>query len=208
MTDTITVSSLDRRDEGDAAALLARNFDCDPLLTALVPDAARRKRLALLGFSDFVRLTLPFDESYGAWEAGRLVGIALSLPPGTYPLQRSLGERLRLGIGAWRIAGWRAARVSRAFRRLDAAHPRRAHWYLPFMAVDEAYRGQGTGTRMLKAALTRVDSAGLPAYVETFQDAALPLYRRAGFDVTGELNLGAGLPTGRQLLRAGRLGLT
>jgi GNAT superfamily N-acetyltransferase len=208
MTDTITVSSLDRRDEAEAAALLARNFECDPLLTALVPDDDRRRRLALLGFSDVARLTLPFGECYGAWLAGRLVGTALWLPPGAHPLQRSLGERLRLGLGAFRAAGWRAVSIARALRRVEAAHPKRAHWYLSFMAVEDAYRGQGAGTRMLKAALTRVDAAGLPAYLETFNERPLPLYRRAGFEVTGELRLGDDLPTGWQLWRAGRLGLT
>jgi GNAT superfamily N-acetyltransferase len=68
--------------------------------------------------------------------------------------------------------------------QMDDAHPRFAHWYLPWLAVRPERQGGGLGAALLREGLERVDADGLPAYLETPNPRTIPLYERHGFAVT------------------------
>ena len=55
--------------------------------------------------------------------------------------------------------------------------------------VDEAYRGRGHGERLLAAAERQAAEvhACVGAHLDTFGDAALPFYRRCGYEIWGTL---------------------
>ena len=74
--------------------------------------------------------------------------------------------------------------------QMDAAHPRFAHWYLPWLAVRPERQGAGLGAALLREGLARVDADGLPAYLETPNPRAIPLYERHGFAVTAVAQAG------------------
>ena len=70
----------------------------------------------------------------------------------------------------------------------------RPHAYLWFLGVRPEAQGLGVGSRMLKAGLAKVDAAGLPAYLESSNEANVPLYRRYGFEVMREFRARADAP--------------
>lgn len=83
--------------------------------------------------------------------------------------------------------------VRRALRRevlIQKARPAGPMYYLWFIGVDRRYQGRGIGSQLLEELIEH--SAGLqrPVYLETSTLANLPWYKRFGFDVYGELDLG------------------
>ena len=201
-----TVSSLDRRDSAAASALLIAAYQDDPLLFTLVPDDRRRLRVAEWVMHPVMPEVMEHGLAVGAWADGVLVGIALWMPPGTYPT----ASRRRLSAAAptlalGRIAGLGARRIMRSLARVDRAHPRSPHWYLWFLGVDLAHRGMGIGARLIEAGLARIDAEQEAAYAETFTERSASLFARAGFETTGELGLGTDLAPGRSLWRPARI---
>src|SRR5271167_1024860 len=83
----IEIESLRARDEGAAAALLARAFESNPLNLAAIqsPDPARRRSCNLQG----MRCLLPVARVHGlvlsARLAGELAGVLVAAPPFSYP---------------------------------------------------------------------------------------------------------------------------
>jgi ribosomal protein S18 acetylase RimI-like enzyme len=75
--------------------------------------------------------------------------------------------------------------------QMDAAHPTYPHWYLPWLGVDGARQGQGLGGELLNFCLAIVDSAQLPAYLETPNPRNVSFYARHGFEVCGVAQSGA-----------------
>jgi GNAT superfamily N-acetyltransferase len=87
--------------------------------------------------------------------------------------------------------------------QMDDAHPRFAHWYLPWLAVRPERQGAGLGAVLLREGLARVDADGLPAYLETPNPRTIPFYERHGFAVTDVAEAGA-CPPVTCMLRAPR----
>ncbi len=201
-----TVSSLDRRDIAEASGLLIAAYQDDPLLYTLVPDDRRRLRVAEWIMRPVMAEVMEHGIADGAWVDGRLIGIALWMPPGTYPTPsrrrlRQAAPTLALG----RVAGLRARRIASSLNAVDRAHPRGPHWYLWFVGVSVAQRGMGVGSRLIEAGLARIDAEQEAAYTETFTERTAGLLERAGFESTGELALGVDLAPGRRLWRPARI---
>jgi GNAT superfamily N-acetyltransferase len=68
--------------------------------------------------------------------------------------------------------------------------PQEPHWYLPFIGVEPSRQGRGLGGALLRSALARVDSEGLPAYLESTNPRYRPLHERHGFEAIGEIRIG------------------
>ena len=75
--------------------------------------------------------------------------------------------------------------------RMDAVHPRYPHWYLPWLGVDADHQGQGLGSELLNFCLAIVDSAHLPAYLESPNPRNVSFYARHGFEVREVVRSGA-----------------
>ena len=69
--------------------------------------------------------------------------------------------------------------------------------------ADPAATGQGLGATLMKHALTIVDEAGLPAYLESSNPRNISLYERHGFEVMGEIRT-KGSPVMTPMIRAAR----
>jgi ribosomal protein S18 acetylase RimI-like enzyme len=81
----------------------------------------------------------------------------------------------------------RIGRLAALRELMDKHHPMdRPHAYLMFLGVAQVAQGHGVGSRLLKVGTDRCDAAGLPAYLETQTERNIALYRRHGFEVTGE----------------------
>lgn len=69
------------------------------------------------------------------------------------------------------------------------AHPHDPHWYLFVVSTLPTHQGQGLGTAVIAPVLAEADAAGLPSYLESTNPRNMTLYRRLGFEQTGELAL-------------------
>ena len=180
--DDPAVVELGQGERPEAVATLVAAFVGDPVERWLYPGAADY----LAHFGRFVEAFggLAFDAGT-AWAIGECSGVALWLPPGTAPDGDAIGLVL-----AETVAATKHADTFAVLEQMAAAHPTNPHWYLALMGVDPAARGHGLGSRLLEAGLQRVDADHRPAYLETPNPAAIPLYERHGFVVSARAQAG------------------
>ena len=77
----------------------------------------------------------------------------------------------------------------KVLEELEKYHPEDPCWYLPIIAVDPHYQNNGIGSLLMKHALERVDSDGLPAYLESSNPRNMSLYKRYGFETMGQIKV-------------------
>jgi GNAT superfamily N-acetyltransferase len=119
-------------------------------------------------------------------------GAALWVPPGCWhgtPRQQ-LGVVPLLGANCGRAC----VRSLRTLARMESAHPRNPHFFLPFVGVEPAQQGRGVGSALLRPVLERCDREDVPAYLEASSPRNRVLYERHGFVTFGELPLLRGCP--------------
>ena len=126
-------------------------------------------------------------------------GAALWLPPGVQPN----GEALE------RVFHDTAKRehlddLLATFEKMEQSHPREAHWYLPQIGVEPNAQGGGLGAALMRHALARCDQEQALAYLEASKPENIPFYQRHGFEVIGEIRIGAA-PLVTPMLRRPRL---
>ncbi|MEJ2881402.1 GNAT family N-acetyltransferase [Pedobacter sp. GR22-6] len=78
-------------------------------------------------------------------------------------------------------------------RQIAKQHPKSEFYYLWFIAVDPAVKGEGKGTALLRQLIEESESLNLPFHLETSTVINLPWYRNFGFKIYHELNLGYSL---------------
>jgi ribosomal protein S18 acetylase RimI-like enzyme len=185
----VAVGFLPQGEELAAVHLLADAFADNPLNRAVIrsPRRDRRERSNAWG----LRIQLPLAARHGqvlaGREGGRLAGVLVGGAPWAHPfpapsLLLRVASAFGQGLGA-------AARWGEAFEALLARRPADAHWYLSLLGVRPERRGRGIGAALLASWLGRVDEARGAAWLETDEPRTLALYRRAGFEVRGELEL-------------------
>jgi GNAT superfamily N-acetyltransferase len=177
------------RDLRDSAMVAARAFHHDPFFEYLDPNGVTRARgLALFWRSELAALGPDILLSGARTQDGRLMGVSVWLPPGTYPLPAASQVR-QLAGSAWAMvlrppALWRGLRYLLA---IDKAHPKEQLWYLLLLVVDPSAQRLGIGARLQEEGLASADKEGLDCYLETQKPENLVYYRRFGFDVSQEL---------------------
>lgn len=114
------------------------------------------------------------------------VGLALWMPPGTFPptaaRQFAMTSALLRAIAAG--GGRGIATFNRAGRALMAAHPPEPAWFLQAMGVQPRGQRRGIGAALITPALALADAAGLPCYLQTSDPANVGYYQRFGFEVS------------------------
>lgn len=116
-------------------------------------------------------------------------GAALWLPPGVEPDGETLEKMFRDTAEPEHLDDLLAT-----FEEMAKAHPSEAHWYLPQIGVDPHAQGEGIGAALMRHALARCDQEGALAYLEASKAENVPFYRHYGFEVTGEIQIGAAPP--------------
>jgi len=180
----------------DVAALvevLARAFDDDPISHYFFRGEQRRTR-GLRRFFD-LQLRHEYLANGDAWTTADLAGAALWMPPGARrPGVRDLVRLMPLLTDLLGV-GRDAPHVARLLADLERARPAERHWYLGVLGVDPSRQRTGVGSALVTAVLDRVDSEGLPTYLETSKEENLAFYGRHAFAVTGEIHAPHGGPT-------------
>ncbi|MBV8951043.1 MAG: GNAT family N-acetyltransferase [Actinobacteria bacterium] len=199
-----TVLPLARARVREAAAMLARSFDDDPLSLALFP-GPRRRKVSLRSFmAATMRDALRHGEVWAALDGSQVVGIAAWLGEGAYPLTP---PRVLRQAGAALVALLTPQTLplgTRLIAETQAAHPKEPHWYLAVLGVDPAHQGRGIGGVLLRPVLQRLDRQERPAYLETSKERNIAWYGRQGFELTGTLEVRPGAPPIWTMWRAPR----
>lgn len=121
-----------------------------------------------------------------AWVSADFCGVALWLPPGVHPDGGALERVFRDTAAPAHLDDLLAT-----FEEMERSHPDEPHWYLPTIGVEPNAQGRGLGGALMRHAVARCDAEGLLAYLESSNPRNIPLYERHGFEVMGEIRIGA-----------------
>jgi len=174
---------LSRREIAEASVVAGRAFADGPFSQFLFPDEQRRPHCL-----EIIHRTVFRHPGPGAIfqtardEQDRIVGLALWIPTGRYPL--SAWSQLSQLPGSLRAVYRRrgALRIGVAYSRATAPlHPKEPHWYLWVLMTDPDFQGRGIGTALMDYGLARVDAEGVGTYLETNNEVNLAFYQRFGF---------------------------
>ena len=184
---------LDPSETAQAASLLARAFDADPMFQFLFEE--RRARWLHWIMAVTIRQSLRDGVAIAKDDAGALAGVVLSVPPGKWPL--GIWSFVRAGVAVPPSFPPRRMRSEGAAieRAIVAKHPLVPHWYIYVLGIEPSLVGRGLGGALLGHALAQADAAAVPAHLETTNPKNLGLYRKFGFEVTEELLIGNAPPT-------------
>ncbi|MEH2502211.1 GNAT superfamily N-acetyltransferase [Bradyrhizobium sp. AZCC 1578] len=177
------VISADANNRASAISTIVLGFAADPMARFAWPDPS-----VYLGIMP--RMVNAFGG--GAFEHGTAYitegarAAALWLPPGVEPdeaemnaiMEESLRPEISGDIGA-------------IMKGMAEHHPHEPHWYLPLIAADPRWIGQGLGSLLMKHALRRCDEEGIAAYLESSNPRNISLYERHGFKITGRIQSGS-----------------
>lgn len=184
---------LDLRDStqlNDAATVATRAFQFDPFFVFLSPHPLVRARGLSLFWRSQIGVLGDRADAYCARDPrGRMLGVAVWVKPGQYPL--AVGGQVRQMAGALRALVLRPKALvdgTRYLTALEKAHPKEPVWYLNLLVSDPSMQRSGIGSALQQPVLERADGEGLPAYLETQNADNLPYYRRFGYDVVEELH--------------------
>jgi GNAT superfamily N-acetyltransferase len=139
------VESGDANIRSRAISTIVLGFAADPMARWVWPDA-----------SEYLKITPRFFDAFGgrAFEHGTAYvtsgarAAALWLPPGIEPdeaeMDAIMEKSLRPEI---------AEDITAVIKGMAEHHPSEPHWYLPLIAADPSWVGQGLGTSLMKHAL-------------------------------------------------------
>ena len=169
----------------EAGDLLASSHSEYPSFRHLFPDAHVRRRVLRAFMADAARDAAAHAHALTAFDDGGMLGVALWMPPGSFPL--SAGRKLRMAPALLRAA--RAARGAfPAFTRvgmiLERAHPGDQSWYLQALGVHPRAQRRGVGRQLVLPVLALADQAGLACHLHTSDPANIAYYQRFGFEVS------------------------
>ncbi|WP_028348999.1 GNAT family N-acetyltransferase [Bradyrhizobium murdochi] len=177
------VISADANNRASAISTIVLGFAADPMARFAWPDPSVYLRI-------MPRMVNAFGG--GAFEHGTAYitegarAAALWLPPGVEPdeaemnaiMEESLRPEISGDIGA-------------IMKGMAEHHPHEPHWYLPLIAADPKWIGQGLGSLLMKHALRRCDEEGIAAYLESSNPRNISLYERHGFKIVGRIQSGS-----------------
>ena len=158
-------------------ATLTAAFEADPLWSWAFPGK---------GLADLWRLLISSALRYPwIWVADGYAAASVWVPPGGIELTEA--EEASLGPMLDDLIGSRASEVLSLFERLASAHPQQPpHYYLSLLGTHPHHRGKGLGMALLADNLARIDSEGMPAYLESSNPENDCRYERLGFVRAGE----------------------
>jgi GNAT superfamily N-acetyltransferase len=172
-------------------ATIAAAFLDDPIWGWVFADSAYRRGQQAAMWRLFFESGV---EQHWVWTTPHHEAVALWNPPGCPELTEPHASRL--GPLLQELVGTRSELVLEVFEAFDQAHPHeREHFYLNLLGTDPAHRGKGIGMALLAANLAEIDNLGMPAYLESTNNANLARYASVGFEVHGRFALPDAGPT-------------
>lgn len=178
--------------ESDAvSAVLTDAFVDEAGLNYWLRQGDRKERARRQFFDAAVRYAVnPKRDIYVAEEGGAMLGAALWLAPGLKAFDFPWWREILMAPLFVSIAGADGMKRATALgQKLAGYHPQQPHAHLSFLGVSSAAQGRGVGSELLKHTLAPLDRSGSIAYLEASTERNVSLYKRHGFEVTGEFDL-------------------
>lgn len=177
------VKSAGANDQASTISTIVLGFAADPMARFAWPDPSVYLRTMPRMVNAFGGRAFEHGTAY-ITEGARAA--ALWLPPGVEPdeaeMDAIMEESLRPEI---------AGDIGAIMKGMAEHHPHEPHWYLPLIAADPKWIGQGLGSLLMKHALRRCDEEGIAAYLESSNPRNISLYERHGFKITGRIQSGS-----------------
>jgi GNAT superfamily N-acetyltransferase len=183
----VRIDALSPELASEAGDLLAASHADYPPFRHLFPDPPRRRQVLRPFMSATARDAALHARAMAAYDDddGEIVGVALWMPPGTFPV--SFWRKARMTPALLRAA-LSARGAFRAFARvgatLEKVHPHDSSWYLQAMGVHPRAQRRGVGRRLLSPTLALADESGLSCNLHTSDPANIAYYGRFGFEVS------------------------
>jgi len=170
-----------------ASEMFARTFHNDPMMTHLLPKAAKRPRLSAQSYQCLLRYGIHCGEVLAT--SANLEGVAIWLPPEA--AHDSLAKLLRaclftLPLTAGPSFFVRFLSYHRHLDRLRREHTPFRHWYLQLLGVDPSHQRKGYATALLTPVFDRLDRERLPCCLDTMNGDNVAFYERFGFRVAAK----------------------
>jgi ribosomal protein S18 acetylase RimI-like enzyme len=182
----VTVRKATHADVDDIARTFAAAFDDDPITVLLFPPSTRHRADRVRRFfAVTLKLYLAHDQT---WTTADRRAAAVWAPPGQWKTRPA--DIVRTVPAMARILGRNLPRGLGVLSRVETAHPHEPHYYLATLGTDPPQQGRGLGGAVLAPVLARCDEEGVGAYLESSKERNVPYYRRFGFEVTKEIDVG------------------
>jgi len=167
-----------------AIAAIVAAFITDPIARFAWPSPHDYLRAMPLATREFAGGSFEHGTAYVSADFS---GTALWLPPGVHPNGAALEGLFRETAKPQHLDDLLAT-----FDAMEQWHPEESHWYLPMIGVEPNAQGKGLGAELMRHAVARCDQEGALAYLESSNPRNISLYLRYGFEVMGEIRVGAG----------------
>jgi ribosomal protein S18 acetylase RimI-like enzyme len=182
-------------DTGLLIDILADAFRDDPVLSWF----SAKETYPRFAFGMTLPSCLPHRHTHVTLDGS---GVASWLPPGV-AMKPSIGfSTFWEGVTQYGILS--LMRAFRLFTRLGKFHPHEPHYYLFALGTRPAHQGRGVGSALMREVTSRCDENGAQAYLENSKPENLSFYRRHGFEVMDEIQIGNGGPQMWPMLRKPR----
>lgn len=163
---------------------LVSAFHDDPVMLYMVPKpAGREKKMRALFVSEAKRAFKKGMVQTTADSPAK--GAAIWSAPGNWKLG---GVELLGQIPLLFSLGLSTPRALSLLSKMEKVHPTEPHWYLAILGTATEHQGKGVGSALLEPILTKCDTEGVPAYLESSKESNIAFYNRHGFEVTGEVH--------------------
>ena len=176
-------------------ASLVAAFIRDPFIRWMLPDSRQYLHYFPLVLKHFAGRAFEHSSAHRSTD---FRAAALWLPPGVGPDEEALGAVMSEGV-----APELQEEVFGVLEQVGAGHPQVPHWYLPAIGVEPLGQGKGYGSTLLAHGLKACDRDHVAASLEATNPANIPLYRRFGYEVCGEIQAGSS-PVITAMFRAAR----
>jgi ribosomal protein S18 acetylase RimI-like enzyme len=181
----IAVETITPRHAGAAGDVLTASHERYPAFRYLFPDPEVRRRVLGPFMTATARDAARQGHALGAFDGGALVGVALWMPPGTFPLSAARKARMAPALLRTMLAAGSAFwAFARAGSELENDHPPETAWYLEALGVHPRAQRRGVGSQLVTPVLAIADESGRPCHLHTSDPSNVDYYRRFGFEVS------------------------
>ena len=178
----LVVDTLNPHEVGDAALLLAHAFATDPIITHYLHDPIRREHAFPAFFRVALESLLPSGHTLALRSDSRLIGVAAWQPPEPVEPDASAIARAAEAERVVReLFPHTVDELFGGFVELEQHHPHEPHWYLAFIGLDPARRGEGLGRMLMAPIIDTADQTNTTCYLETPFPQTYPFYEGLGF---------------------------
>ncbi|WP_434740723.1 GNAT family N-acetyltransferase [Micromonospora sp. SH-82] len=196
MTDTVTVRRATPDDTDTLIPVLAAAFHAGPVADWLIPDPVERAIIYRAYFTAVLRHAL----THGHVDTTRdRTGVAIWYPRPQPPPPPDPDHLAALG----EATGAYAPVFALLDALLDTSHPVEPHHHLAYLAVHPDRQRRGIGAALLDGYHRRLDTKGLPAYLEATNLRNRALYHRLGYRTGTPIHITDG-PTIWRMWRPGK----